>query len=652
MTAPSSNGKVFALVIGIDDYKSTEDFPTLRGAVNDALAFKQYLLDPREKRGLGVPESNIVVLENRAATRERIMGTFKSHFLENPVIPDHGDATMILFYAGHGARMEAPGNWGTADGQVETICPVDERTIDKEENYIHTIPDYILGWLLRDLSAKKGPNITVILDSCHAGGMGRDVGQSRSALSPSQGVPLDLDSDLWKNKTTTVQAHRMWAPSAASHVLLAACREDETAREISYPNMAVHGRFTHYLISQLRSVKLETTTYAELVNLLPKWSGQTPHCGGERRNRLVFDGNYPATGRRTFPLAVNASDPYRVEMGSVEGVIPGTVFTVHALDNTILGTLVACVVYINYSTLAPEHEHPLVISLPARVVVKDWKNPALILHVYTPPDFPDNLKANLFPAHASNTSYAHKYVEAPECGGADTDIALRADGDQIVVEHLTSTLFEVARETRFAHRGNTAHLPTIVDGIAHFSYFLERHGPIPVAGVALEMHRLAGKSPGRYPDRQYGRDGNLVEKDEVRCALEPGTKYGFTIRNHGTEDLFPYLFSFDPEDYTINNWYSPAGIHMLAPLKRNGGAVTIGMGGEAAFEFALPPGKRTSSVFLKLFVTTTFVDLGWIKQLSPFAPEYEGTDRLTMMAEQLSKIPKWDAFRVVLTMTN
>jgi hypothetical protein len=140
-------------------YLATDEFLALQGAVSDARAFKQYLLDPREQRGLEIPESNIAFIENTQATRKRILDTFKSHFLDNENIPNHGEATMILFYAGHGTRIEAKGNMGTRDGKVEAICPVDEKTTDHDGNYVHTIPDYVLGWLLKELYEKKGPNI-------------------------------------------------------------------------------------------------------------------------------------------------------------------------------------------------------------------------------------------------------------------------------------------------------------------------------------------------------------------------------------------------------------------------------------------------------------------------------------------------------------
>ncbi|KAJ7097244.1 caspase domain-containing protein [Mycena belliarum] len=681
MAVPLSKVNVFALIIGINNYHSRDDFGTLQGAVNDARTFEKFLLDPHDKRGLGVPRSNVLTIEDRKATRANILAAFKAHLLDNKAIPDHGDATMILFYAGHGSRIEAPGNWGTTDGKVEAICPVDERTTDAAGNYVHTIPDYVLAWLLRDLAQKKGPNITVILDSCHSGGMGRDVGQARNARSLSPFVPLELDSHLWSDKTSTAAAYSMWEPGADSHVLLAACRQEETAREIRYTDKSVHGRFTERLIFHLRRAPLGTTTYAELLNMFPEWSGQTPHCGGARKDRLVFDWNYPATGRSALPLTIIKApgvqpktvagrgepkdpdeapllvDSYSIDMGTVEGVVPGTEFEARAADNTLLGSLTARSVHMSHSILsASDPFHAPVIPPGSRAAVSDWNNHAIVLHVYAPRDFPH--LADLFPTGSTDGTRRRKYVQAPS--REEAQIALRAADKpgEVLVERLTSTFLEYSPTVRFAlaDQAKCVHLPNVVDGIAHFNYFLERrHGADPLPGVTLAVHRLEGEVPGRRPDRRYGDDGNLVVNHEVRLLSEPDAQvwYGFTIRNEGPEDLFAYLFYFDPDMYTITRWHAPAGARVYPPLKHGGGTITVGMGSEAAYRFSLPQGQHASSGFLKVFVSSKYLDLDWIQQRrSPFHPDFRGTQRLEMIKERLPEMPKWDAFCVALTMTD
>ncbi|KAJ7321906.1 hypothetical protein DFH08DRAFT_712504, partial [Mycena albidolilacea] len=625
----------------------------LRGAVKDARAFEKYLRDPRAKKGLEVPKSNIVILENEAATRANIVSAIKSHFLDNPNIPNHGKATMILFYAGHGNRIATADNIISTDGKVEAIAPVDEGTTDAHGNYVYAIPDYVLGWLLKEISEKKGTNMTLIFDACFSGGIGRDVGAARNGDSVSRPVPVELDDYLWKgkNQTDTVMSYSTWSPSATSHVLLAACRQDETAREFRYDdNSLIHGRFTKQLITWLRRVPLENTTYAELLNHLPVWPGQTPQCGGSKRDRLVFNRNYPRIRRRGLALTPHTSDAgipglFRVNIGTAEGVVPETEFSIHAGDNSALCTLVAHSVRNEHAILGTKHKQPVTIPEGSHAVVLDWKNNAMVLHVHLPPDFP--YMSDLFPTtDVTHLPKGYRYVQAQSLETAD--ILVRAKGQEIIIKSLTSTMIECQCETGFSLNGNTAHLPMVIDGIAHFNYFLERHNRSDLfEDVALEMHRLMGWYPGRIPDRTVG---NMVVNNEVHFSVQADARYGFTIQNLSPEDLFPYLFFFDPDEYTIKA--SNIFVHSTAPLKRNS-VLTIGMGSEPAFVFPekLPPGVSSSVGFLKLFVSTRPVDLMWIQQKTPFYPKFQGPGRLLVGREVLRFEPTWRALKVVLTLT-
>ncbi|KAJ7905991.1 caspase domain-containing protein [Mycena leptocephala] len=587
---------VHALIIGINDYFKTDELRTLQGAVNDAKAFEKYLLN------LNVPPSNIVLLENENATRSAILSAFRTHLLENTNITDHGEATMIFFFAGHGSRFDAPSDLIAPDRRVEAICPVDERTVNDAGEYVHAIPDYVLVRLLSELADKKGNNITVILDCCHSGGMERDVEgtrDARTAQSDSCSIPLGLDSHFWKGKNDTVQSYRMWTESSSSYVLLAACRAGETAREVQYLDGTYHGRFTTHLVSLLQQIPLKSATFAELLNLIPKnWPGQKPYCGGARSNRLIFDGNYPAAGRCSVLLTpqksprfkgASSSQFFRVEMGTVEGVVPGTEFSAYDQKSNYLCTFTAQSVRVGETILVwkPEKDQPPVDIPP-------WSRAVRAI-----PDDRHRAPANFVPAPSLEEAH----------------IVVRSDDDEIVIEPRTSTVLAGLPKPGFA-LGDPAHLHHAIDGVAHFSYFLDCANETDrLDGVELEMHRLRGEYPCCTPDLQVG---DMIKDGEVRLTSEVGAKYGFTIRNMSDEDLFPYLFYFDPETYTIQNWYSPAGAGVEPPLP-SGATVTIGMGSERAFDFTLLPGEESSCGFLKLFVTSEYIDLGWIQQeLSPF----------------------------------
>ncbi|KAJ7278318.1 caspase domain-containing protein [Mycena rebaudengoi] len=649
---PKGTHAIFAIVVGIDEYKAQDELPTLRGAVNDAEAFKKFLTDSRQLGGLQVPCAHIRFLANEDATRYAILSALESHFLHNPSIPDHGNTAMILFFAGHGSRVLSLKNLLPSDSKVEVICPVDERTLDSDGKYVHAIPDYILAQLLQRLADQKGDNITCIMDSCHSGGMGRDEERARNARTRSCPIPPELDSHLWDNATQTTRPHSIWAPCASSHVLLAACTRDGIAYEM--PSAPFHGRFTASLITALRQAALESITYEELIDGLSPLGMQTPQCFGINKRRAVFRTNHVGTGRRSWALTEKTSvDPedesqnlqyFLISTGSVEGIRPGTEFSVYTADNIEVGTrLVAITVKINQTLLAFDDDESIVVPKGSRATVVDWRNDSMILYTYIPPDFPQT--SDLFPLN--QITNLHNYVEA---GSRETaQISLRRHGGDIALEWLKGLLR--ARETLFAPVKNCRplHLPSVLDGIAHFHYFLECDNGSALPGFSLEMHRLKGGYPTREPDRSFGNDGNLVAFNEVHLRQEKGARYGFTMRNTSPYDLFPYLFYFNPHNYTVKCWYMPQSAHDQPPLHSSGTA-TVGMGGEGAFSFMLPVGKTSSAGFIKMFVSTVYIDLTWIEQkISPFDPRFCGTGRLVMFRELLH-YSDWNALCVVLTM--
>jgi len=642
---------IFALVIGIDKYIHISH---LRGAVNDAVAFYNFLVRPCDQRGLGVPQDNICLLKNEDATRSEILAKFTSRFINNPKIKRERNPALIFFFAGHGVRAEAElrKDYPKNDREVEVICPVDLGPTDAGD-YVHGIPDYVLVGLLKQLALQKGPNITVILDSCFSGGMGRKVGTERTPIGPvpfsPRTIPRNLDTELLGvfDKTS-----KIWSLSSDSHVLLAACRERQTAWELVYGS-ETRGHFTKNLIEVLEEHVVEKPTYEQIINHIPEWNGQNPHCGGSRRHQSIFGEKYPIGGRQAIDLlsdtAADGSVSYRVKMGSVEGVVPGTEFkfSMYTKDDRARVTLVAKTVKLNETILEHPDTNNSNVPMPqgARAKVSNWNNDAMILKVHTPADF--GYKTALF---ESVQAERRNFMEvSPE----RAEIVLRNTRTKIVVQRLTSTIIECGLETHFTLY-DPAHLPNVVNGITHFNYFLERNwgkrghddGSGRLAGFSLEMYHLHQRRPGDEKGNMVGTQG------EVKFRAVKDAEYGFIIKNNSTHDLFPYLFYFNPIDYTIGCWYSPESKD-VAPLRKANGEVRIGMGGEEPFEFKLPDQKTSSSGFLKLFVSTQYLNIEWIEQkLSPFDPNFGRTGRLDGGRKRVRSVAKWDTLTVKLTMTS
>jgi hypothetical protein len=162
--------------------------------------------------------------------------------------------------------------------------------------------------------------------------------------------------------------------------------------------------------------------------------------------------------------------------------------------------------------------------------------------VHAPADFPHT--SVLFPT--TDTVRPPNFVPAPSI--EEAHIVVRSDDDEIVIEPRTSTVLAGLPKLGFA-LGDPAHLPHAIDGVAHFSYFLDCANETDrLDGVELEMHRLRGEYPCCTPDLEVG---NLIKDGAVQLTSEVGARYGFRIHNMSDEDLFPYLFYFDPETYMI-----------------------------------------------------------------------------------------------------
>lgn len=147
MIIVSNVSRMFALLIGINEYRIPTDYHLLRGAEPDACRWREFL------REYGCPDSQITVLLGRAATREAIINGFKD--LAHNALIQPGDP-VVIFYAGHGREVLHQ----TPDGgthMIQMVVPTDYCT-DQEEA-VPCISDLEIGALIDHIAAQKGDNI-------------------------------------------------------------------------------------------------------------------------------------------------------------------------------------------------------------------------------------------------------------------------------------------------------------------------------------------------------------------------------------------------------------------------------------------------------------------------------------------------------------
>jgi len=147
-TLPSRCSRIYALVIGINNYVS---LPKLGGAVNDARAVEEFL-----KSQMNVTSDRIRLLLDKDASRREILDAL-SQLSEDSKI--NRDDPILIYYAGHGTELKVPSGWeaGGPDRKIQGICPYDYR-----REYVDAIPDRTIGGYLDLICEKKGNNIVFL----------------------------------------------------------------------------------------------------------------------------------------------------------------------------------------------------------------------------------------------------------------------------------------------------------------------------------------------------------------------------------------------------------------------------------------------------------------------------------------------------------
>lgn len=282
------------------------------------------------KDTLGVPKTQIKLLLGERSdtssehipddalrpTRANILNTF--HGLATNSEIKKGDS-IIIFFSGHGSSYQCldcrraifgdtDSSWKTSSAPdsalevefhkdrcpIEAICPIDRDSLENGA-HIPDISDREINNILAKIHQMTGAYITVILDCCHSGGATKapQEGSVRATRPLGQKTFVRMldcakDSmggwsgyrDVWEKK---------WLPDMGSHIVLAACRDYQLAKETEQDGHGYRGVFTSALVKTLTSGVLnEGSTYVDLIDALPKWDSQTPVVAGNRKKERLW----------------------------------------------------------------------------------------------------------------------------------------------------------------------------------------------------------------------------------------------------------------------------------------------------------------------------------------------------------------------------
>lgn len=362
-----SKKNVYALMIGIDDYPIAHH--KLRGCVNDMHAVKEYIESRFDKDNFNL---HIKSLENAEATRQNIIDGFLNHLTQ----AGEGDIAFI-HYSGHGSQEPAPPEfWHEEPDKLnESMVCYDSRIpggfdlVGKEVSY--------LLWKV----SQKNPHVVVLFDCCHSGSGTREAtgttGQVRSRMAEvgNANRPLEGYLGFEDYEITQTATGRQATPPRGRHVLLAAAKDNETAKETVMDGKQ-GGVFTNSLLKVLNSAT-GTISYAELMArvqtlVFNKVDEQHPqleaHVDDNDKFKAFLDGGILPKPNYYTVTYDNAYESWVMEGGSIAGIpLPNgdmttelLIFDANASDKDLLdeskkiGTARVDQVYTDKSTLIIE----------------------------------------------------------------------------------------------------------------------------------------------------------------------------------------------------------------------------------------------------------------------------------------------------------
>ncbi|KIM46826.1 hypothetical protein M413DRAFT_23171 [Hebeloma cylindrosporum] len=575
--------RLFALVIGIGKY-ALKIFNDLPGAVPDANKIFNWLVND-----LQVPRNQVCLITDEAASRAGIISALEAFRSDNRI--NEGDP-IFIYYAGHGAGIPPPDDWecGGPGRKIQILVPQDYSP----ESNIHGIPDHVLGWLIHRIAEKKGDNITVVLDCCHSGS-----GTRSDPFTRVRCVELEPSMASFERPPRPV--------SLESHVLIAACGESELAREANG-----QGAFTGEFLELVRGFPLDALTYRDIPTRI-KIPGQNPQVEGVNQHRYIFNSKAPSSDRPSHRARYDtASGLFLLNAGAAHGITIGAEFAFYADDSHLASRKPLHTFIVNnsasfFSTLRATSDASCQ-SIPTGFAVFQVK-----------PALGNTFRLYLSEEHnsAGLTSVCHEilqtvhnveFVNSPD----DAHLEISVRDNQAIV----SVRDRKAVAYGFDHEFPTMKATSLISFLEKGGCFYRerdrgtRSDSEVAKIVALDFYKL-GATHSKFEDiceAQFGESGpNLHSADTIDFRVEEGCVYGVKLTNMGPHDLYPTLLYLDSSDLSIKTYYEPpfSGSNILeAPLKRNGGTLTIGYGsgGMPPFLYTVP--GRCNVGFLKLLVST------------------------------------------------
>ncbi|UNK48687.1 caspase family protein [Lysobacter sp. S4-A87] len=536
---PPDTRRIHALIVGIDRYRYSDAhqpsavFSDLRGAVGDALRFKQALADlygvEVDVPAAGACDSSnaaTITLTDDCATRARILEA-----LQQRIASLRAGDTLLFYFAGHGSRYRDDEARDQDTGYNGTILPTDARNPDGSPGDIFDVELKAL----KDRATAQGLYFVSVFDSCNSATATRTgaAGQSRSAPTINVPAPPSSVAAAPAAVATSSGGNGYW-------VHLAAAQDGEEAQETGGGTVGTRaGVFTTALLDTLRMPGMRDATFGDLIHEVRLrvaargHAAQTPSAegaltaavGARSRTAVLYDVEHAGTATT-------------LQAGTTSGITSGSRFALYANQADAVARrsrLAAGSISTVDGTAATLALDAAPGALPKRLVAEEIAHflPGDALTVAI--DLPAGPARDAAEAALSATGFA---VESPtgvtrlvadmEHAGA---VALRADDGTLLVrslgppngpgfgDRLTEALRKVARVQQLLALRTSGATADDAD-------------PLPVAAcIAADGYR-----PTACPPLQAGG---------VR-RIGMGERITATVINRGMQPAYIYVLAIDP----------------------------------------------------------------------------------------------------------
>jgi Caspase domain/Domain of unknown function (DUF4384) len=234
-----STPRKLALLIGINEYLN--NIPPLGGCEQDIVLQRELLV-----HRFGFKNADILSLTGKQATRQGILQAFSEHLIKQAKPGD----VVVFHFSGHGSQVQDKDR-DTADGLNSTLVPFDSSLPENGG----VVLDIMGHTLFTMMYALQTDNVTVVLDSCHAGGAKRGRFRVRSRSGGNNFLPSPAEFEeqrKWLAKTGLSQQDfiKKRRQNVAKGTVITAVKRDQFAMDGQFSGFDA-GVFTYALTQYL-----------------------------------------------------------------------------------------------------------------------------------------------------------------------------------------------------------------------------------------------------------------------------------------------------------------------------------------------------------------------------------------------------------------